>query len=1134
MTRTSQGLMIAAAALCFCSWASAADELKGRVVEVDKVAPLADRAQNGLYHVARAKTRPAMDGKLDEWKDVAAIVLDKKEQSRGPWTGPADLSGSMRMLWDDEALYLCLHVTDNVHAAPNADKLWWENDSCQFAFDPHLNGPAGGYDPDEETYVVCNTPKGPILGAYRLPGPTYERETLLRDTPVKMSVLPDGTRAYQWTMSWRQLTPISPWILGRCGFSFSLNDNDGKGFKGALFWTKGVIYSQDASKFGQIVFDGAAGTRPAAIGLRPEFKSPGSTGSYWLQIPGADPWDTARLLVVSPQEITVEAQAEIYRERETTPIATGTLKHRLQANRPTAFLWDTGSLPNGKYELVYKSSQIAGLPEYRLGFFRLNIDRLLAMKKDLREQFGIDRPWDRMDSASPLIRRHRGMAALALELLDKEVDTSNSGTWTESMNNVDKREETLKALASCAAMVEAVGRGEDYLARLRGVFLAAYYSPADASGQVFVVALPPDYDPARTYPLVVTLHGAGGVPMPKDSAIQNDMKHIAVMPWGRGKRSSYRGLGEIDILSVISHMKQWYKIDEDRVCLTGASMGGGGTWRIACRHPDLFSAGAPLCGWGTGMPLENLRHVPFFNQHGGQDWSVAIDGSRYAVSVLQRLDYFVLHKEIPEASHNITQVTPYHDWLLSLRRPAKPIRVTFTTGRPDAPFNSAYWLAVRKLADPRLPATVNAAVEPQANPQSLMIGLANVHSLTLDTDAMPLDRNKDLHVQIGFDFLEQKAPLPKSMLVSRLGDRWTLAAATPEPAQARVRPYCAGAAANLFTGEPLMIVYGSNAPKERVQLLQDCAAKISKCTGAPWDRTPLGGFTVKADRDVTQADMQRFNLVLIGGVKENQITAALLPQLPLKINDKHELIAGDREPVSLTGAGLKLFCRNPLQDSGRLLFIIACDEDSKEARAWYGQGPWLLTAVAENTPGSAPDLTVQTLAAPGGQQESGPDRRRMQFTHDWQWRSVAGADRRVVEGGAEFRRLVAASLAVIRRTAGADFAVEDCPKKGEKWCDPDWFTQADAAIDIVPNQILIGGVTGEELLEIYEKWVTKEEIVFVPSFDPKTLDAKRIYRLAMDPRLAGKLKDRQKNLRDVEAGPDWNPQELWNEGGLFK
>ncbi|HOX19209.1 MAG TPA: tetratricopeptide repeat protein, partial [Spirochaetales bacterium] len=49
--------------------------------------------------------------------------------------------------------------------------------------------------------------------------------------------------------------------------------------------------------------------------------------------------------------------------------------------------------------------------------------------------------------------------------------------------------------------------------------------------------------------------------------------------------------------------------------------------------------------------------------------------------------------------------------------------------------------------------------------------------------------------------------------------------------------------------------------------------------------------------------------------------------------------------------------------------------------------------------------------------------------------------------GADSRRLVAASLAIIRRTAGTDFAVEDCPKKGEKWCDPDWFTQADAAID---------------------------------------------------------------------------------------
>ena len=130
--------------------------------------------------------------------------------------------------------------------------------------------------------------------------------------------------------------------------------------------------------------------------------------------------------------------------------------------------------------------------------------------------------------------------------------------------------------------------------------------------------------------------------------------------------------------------------------------------------------------------------------------------------------------------------------------------------------------------------------------------------------------------------------------------------------------------------------------------------------------------------------------------------------------------------------------------------------------------------------------------------------------------------------------MVAASLAIMRRTAGTDFAVGFCPRKDERWCDPQWFTQADAAFDIVPRQILIGGVTGEELREIHEKWIAKEEIAVVPSFDPKTVDPTRVYRLAMEPRMAGKLKDRQKNLRDVEAGPAWRPQELWIEGDLYQ
>ena len=58
----------------------------------------------------------------------------------GKWSGPADLSGSLRVQWGDRGLYFALDVTDDVVNAADP-KSFWENDCTQFVFDTLLNGP---------------------------------------------------------------------------------------------------------------------------------------------------------------------------------------------------------------------------------------------------------------------------------------------------------------------------------------------------------------------------------------------------------------------------------------------------------------------------------------------------------------------------------------------------------------------------------------------------------------------------------------------------------------------------------------------------------------------------------------------------------------------------------------------------------------------------------------------------------------------------------------------------------------------------------------------------------------------------------------------------------------------------------
>jgi poly(3-hydroxybutyrate) depolymerase len=158
--------------------------------------------------------------------------------------------------------------------------------------------------------------------------------------------------------------------------------------------------------------------------------------------------------------------------------------------------------------------------------------------------------------------------------------------------------------------------GEDPYDYARGAMVKAYRDEWDGTLQPYAVFVPRDYDARRAWPLVVALHGAGSNHRhmlrrafgldnmsgeTDEEASRNEpafpeVPAIVVAPFGRGELMGWDGLGERDVLRVIADVRRAYKIDPERVSLTGLSMGGGGTWTIGLRHPELFAALAPICG----------------------------------------------------------------------------------------------------------------------------------------------------------------------------------------------------------------------------------------------------------------------------------------------------------------------------------------------------------------------------------------------------------------------------------------------------------------------------------------------------------------------------------------------------------
>jgi len=125
------------------------------------------------------------------------------------------------------------------------------------------------------------------------------------------------------------------------------------------------------------------------------------------------------------------------------------------------------------------------------------------------------------------------------------------------------------------------------------------------------------------------------------------------------------------LMNLLKKISSEYRVDEDRLYLTGLSMGGFGTWYTAMKYPDLFAAIAPVCGGGNPKDAWKIRHLQVWIFHGAKDHTVPLSRSVEMASSL--VQYGNLRFTIyPEADHDSWTETYSNDslytWFLSHRR----------------------------------------------------------------------------------------------------------------------------------------------------------------------------------------------------------------------------------------------------------------------------------------------------------------------------------------------------------------------------------------------------------------------------------------------------------------------------------
>ena len=295
------------------------------------------------------------------------------------------------------------------------------------------------------------------------------------------------------------------------------------------------------------------------------------------------------------------------------------------------------------------------------------------------------------------------------------------------------------------------------------------------------IIVPKGYDRAKPAGVFLALHGLGGTgaqlkdlwaayaaehnfiiaaPSAQKEPPEAKNEDSFTAPGGRELKHwwSYREGGFP--LSALALLKRRYAIDENRVILTGYSMGGFGTWNIGLRYPDRFCALIPYAGGLSRAEYAGLKvdekmrklhlnsfNLPVYFVHGDADKTVPVEFDRESDKQLKALGYEHEYKEVPKAGHimNVREggelMTGIQKWLAERTRKPHPREVKHHAIGDYGP--QSYWVRLEGFKDKT--AEVRATVKDQA----IDFTATGAGSVTFYLDEALLDLSKPVKVTSG-------------------------------------------------------------------------------------------------------------------------------------------------------------------------------------------------------------------------------------------------------------------------------------------------------------------------------------------------------------------------------------------------
>jgi poly(3-hydroxybutyrate) depolymerase len=472
----------------------------------------------------------------------------------------------------------------------------------------------------------------------------------------------------------------------------------------------------------------------------------------------------------------------------------------------------------------------------------------------------------------------------------------------------------------------------------RSPYKATFISALDGSVQYFGVNPPVDSHPRPA--LFLSLHGAGVEAINQAKSYSSKNWGYIVAPTNRRPYGyNWENWGRLDALEVLAIAEKKFNIDNDRVYLTGHSMGGHGTWHLGINYPDKFASLGPSAGWisiwgyrirpqafstdigkmlirsakqsDTYAIARNLQQTGVYVIHGSDDDNVPAEQSRSMIDTLSHFHTDYIYHEEPGAGHwwdypdsdgaDCIDWMPMFDYFARRSVPgSERIRmIEFVTANPAVSAKNNWIEIIRQIKQQSL-SRIDINVETS---RRMFTGYTeNIEMLAVDATMLHGDEPVTVSID-GQTLKDISLPANKKIYLLRENDVWMV---SERYGEAQKNPRRTGNIREVLNHD-VVFVYGTHGSEEERAWAY---AKARYDAEVIWYQGN-GAIEVIPDSDFDAKKYEHRNVMLFGNAHTNSAWKSLLSDSPVQVG-KEKITVGGKD---YTGDDLSCLMIRPRSDS---------------------------------------------------------------------------------------------------------------------------------------------------------------------------------------------------------------------------